>query len=91
MHHQMRGYHQADVCHDRCCECGNYRSYKSKEKHGGTYKMHSEGQTKKPCHVHGPEAKHSYDKCHQNPKNCANKNNNNKFVASQKRKHEVHY
>jgi hypothetical protein len=59
---------------------------------GGTHKTNPGGQAKKPCHVHGPEAKHSYDECCQNPKNCANKNNNNnKFVASRKRKHEVHY
>jgi hypothetical protein len=41
--------------------------------------------------VHGPEAKHSYHECCQNPKNRANENNNNKFIASRKREHEVHY
>jgi hypothetical protein len=42
--------------------------------------------------VHGPEAKHSYNECRQNPKNRANENNNkNKFVVSRKREHEVHY
>jgi hypothetical protein len=58
---------------------------------GGTHKTIPEGQARKPCHVHGPEAKHLYDECRQNPKNCANKNNNNKFVVSRKREHEVHY
>ncbi len=41
--------------------------------------------------MHGPEAKHSYDECRRNHKNRANENNNNKFVASRKREHEVHY
>jgi hypothetical protein len=97
-HHQRRG-NQADHAyrreheahHDRCHEDGHFKYFKKDEKRGGTHKTNPKGQAKKPCHVHGPEAKHSYDECHRNPKNRANKNNNNKFVASRKREHEVHY
>ncbi len=41
----------------------------------GNRKMAHEQADKKPCHVHGPEAKHSYDKCRTNPKNQRSANN----------------
>ncbi len=36
-----------------------------------------DGKLKKPCHLHGGDSKHSYDKCRQNPRNQVRNNNNN--------------
>jgi hypothetical protein len=97
-HHQRRrnqddhAYRrEREAHHDRCCEYGHFKYFKKDEKRGGTHKTNPEGQAKKPCHMHGPEAKHLYDECCQNLKNRANENNNNKFIASRKHKHKVHY
>ncbi len=45
----------------------------------------------KPCHVHGDKAKHTYEECCDNPKNCkassGNRNDNNNRKCS----HDMHY
>ncbi len=52
----------------------------------GDRKMAHEQAAKKPCHVHGPKAKHLYDKCRTNPKNQRRANNN-----YNKHAHDAHY
>ena len=48
--------------------------------------------TGKPCHVHGNKAKHTYEECRDNPKNCkpssSSRNNNNN---NRKRSYDAHY
>ena len=65
-----------------------------RERKPGNTKGHSERKTtheqtakNKPCHVHGPESKHSYDECRTNPKNQRSASNNN----YNKRTHDAHY
>jgi hypothetical protein len=41
-----------------------------------------EGKFNRPCHLHGADSKHSYDKCCQNLKNQARANNNNNYVKN---------
>jgi hypothetical protein len=65
----------------------NHRERKPDARDYGDRKTAHEQAAKKPCHVHGPEAKHSYDKCRANPKNQRSANNNN----YNKHAHDVHY
>ncbi len=58
-------------------ERANHRECKPDARDYGDRKMAHEQTAKKPCHVHGPEAKHLYDECHTNPKNQRSANNNN--------------
>jgi hypothetical protein len=48
--------------------------------------------TGKPCHVHGDKAKHTYEECRNNPKNCnlssSSRDNNNN---NRKRSYDAHY
>jgi hypothetical protein len=39
--------------------------------------------------LRGADSKHSYNECHQNPKNQSHPNNSNNYI--QKRAHDVHY
>ena len=55
--------------------------------HGERKTAHEQAAKSKPCHVHGPESKHSYDECRTNPKNQRGANNNN----YNKRAHDAHY
>jgi hypothetical protein len=55
--------------------------------HGEHKTTHEQAAKNKPCKVHGPESKHSYDECHSNPKNQRSANNNN----YNKRAHDAHY
>jgi hypothetical protein len=97
--HRMHGCHVArahhhdhDKYYGRRCKDSHSKVNNKNEIHDRTHKTSGEGQMKKPCHVHGPEAKHSYDDCRRNPKNqCTHKNNNHKFIVSKKTKHKVHY
>ena len=45
-----------------------------------------EGKSFKPCHVHGEQAKHSYDDCRTNPKN-----RNKGYAGHKKREHASHH
>jgi len=57
--------------------------------HGGDRKIPpTEGSTKKPCHVHGPDSKHSYAECRANPRNQRSASNINNYS---KRAHDNHY
>ena len=62
----------------------------NKDARGGERKASSEGSTKAACHIHGPESKHSYAECRQNPKNRSASDNNNKNYVK-KRTHDAHY
>jgi hypothetical protein len=78
------------------------RDYKSRDRHffyrdqrkmddknrRGDRKTPPEGSTKKPCHVHGPDSKHSFSECHANPRNQRSASNNNNYS---KRVHNSHY
>jgi hypothetical protein len=54
-----------------------YRERKPDARGHGERKTAHKQAAKKPCHVHGPESKHLYDKCRTNPKNQRSANNNN--------------
>jgi len=54
--------------------------------HGECNTTHKQTAKNKPCHVHGPESKHSFDECRTNPKNQQSANNNN----YNKRAHDTH-
>jgi len=72
-------------------EQSTYRERKPDAKgHGERKTTHEQAAKNKPCHVHGPKSKHSYDECRTNPKNqrSANNNNNNNY---NKRAHDAHY
>ncbi len=45
----------------------------------------------KPCHVHGDKAKHTYEECHDNPKNRKSSSGNRDDDNNRKRNHYVHY
>jgi hypothetical protein len=63
-----------------------YRERKPDTRGHGECKMAHEQAAKKPCHVHGPESKHSYKEFRTNPKNQRSANNN-----YNKRVHDAHY
>jgi len=72
----------------KSCEQSTYRERKPDAKgHGERKTTHEQAAKNKPCHVHGPESKHSYDECRTNPKNQRSANNNN----YNKRAHNAHY
>jgi hypothetical protein len=69
-------------------ERSTYRERKPDARgHGKRKTAHEQAAKNKPCHVHGPEFKHSYDECRTNPKNQRSANNNNYH----KRAHDAHY
>jgi hypothetical protein len=75
----------------KSCEQSTYCKRKPDAKgHGERKTTHEQAAKNKPCHVHGPESKHSYDECRTNPKNqrSVNNNNNNNY---NKRAHDAHY
>jgi hypothetical protein len=76
---------------NKSCERPPYRDQcKTGDKNcGGNRKTPAEGSAKKPCHVHGPDSKHSYAECRTNPKNQRSTNNNNNNYG--KRAHDSHY
>ena len=45
----------------------------------------------KPCHIHGDKAKHTYEECRDNPKNCKSSSGNRDDNNNRKRNHDVHY
>jgi hypothetical protein len=49
----------------------------------------TKGSTKKPCHLHGLDSKHSFAECRANPKNQRSASNNNNNYS--KRAHDNHY
>ena len=68
-------------------ERSTYRKRKPDARGHGERKMtHEQAAKNKPCHVYGPESKHSYDECRTNPKNQRSANNN-----YNKRAHDAHY
>ena len=69
-------------------ERSTYRERKPDARgHGERKTTHEQSAKNKPCKVHGPESKHSYDECRTNPKNQRSANNNN----YNKRAHDAHY
>jgi hypothetical protein len=53
-------------------ERSTYRKRKPDARGHGERKMtHEQAAKNKPCHVYGPESKHSYDECRTNPKTSA--------------------
>jgi hypothetical protein len=52
-------------------EQATHRERKPDARDYGECKTAHEQAAKKPCQVHGPEAKHSYDECRTNPKKSA--------------------
>ena len=73
--------------------CNRHSFYRDQRKMddkncGGDRKTPPEGSTKKPCHVHGPDSKHSYAECRANPRNQRSSSNNNNYS---KRVHDSHY
>jgi hypothetical protein len=72
----------------------NHSSYRNQHKtddknHGGDRKTPPKDSTKKPCHLHGPDSKHSFAECRANPKNQRSASNNNNNYS--KRAHDNHY
>jgi hypothetical protein len=67
-------------------EQATHRECKPDARDHGDRKTAHEQAAKKPCHVHGPEAKHLYDKCRTKPKNQCSANN-----TYNKRVHDAHY
>ncbi len=68
-------------------ERSTYRERKPDARgHGERKTAHEQAAKNKPCHVHGPESKHLYNKCRTNPKNQRSANNNN----YNKRAHDAH-
>ncbi len=65
----------------------SHRECKPDARDYGNRKTAHEQVVKKPCHVHGPEAKHLYDECRTNPKNQCSANNNNYNKCA----HDAHY
>jgi hypothetical protein len=57
-------------------ERATHRERKPDARDHGDRKTAHEQAAKKPCHVHGPKAKHSYNVCRTNPKNQHSANNN---------------
>ena len=45
----------------------------------------------KPCHVHGNKAKHTYEECSNNPKNCKSSSSNRNDNNNRKCSHDAHY
>ena len=45
----------------------------------------------KPCHVHGDKAKHTYEECRDNPKNCKPSSGNHDDNNNKKRHHDAYY
>ena len=94
---------QANYSWQRNCDSNPTRKYKSRDRDqcktgkktcGDDRKAPPKGLSKKPCHVNGPESKHSYADCLTNPKNkcCASNNNNNYYYYYIKRVHkDAHY
>ena len=68
-------------------ERANHRERKPDARDYGDRKTAHKQAAKKPCHVHGPEAKHLYDECRTNPKNQRSANNNNYNKCA----HDAHY
>ncbi len=56
-------------------EQSTYLERKPDARGHGKRKTAHEQAAKKPCHVHGPKSKHSYDECRTNPKNQRSANN----------------
>ena len=85
-HSTNRSWHRERDGHK---ERGTYKSHKEASTRGDR-KTLPEGSSKKPCHLHGPQAQHSYDECRQNPANRSSERTPTKF-AGKKREHEAHY
>jgi hypothetical protein len=79
-----------------CDDCNRDRGYKPSCDSG--YKCDRPERkaplefTSKPCHAHGNKAKHTYEECRNNPKNCkpssSSRDNNNN---NRKRSYNAHY
>jgi hypothetical protein len=85
--HSWRRNHYGSNHSGKSCEWATHHERKPDARDYGNRKRAHEQAAKKPCHVHGPKAKHSYNKCHTNPKNQRSANNNN----YNKRAHDAHY
>jgi hypothetical protein len=99
--------YMADGCrtspsHDYCNDCNCNHGYKPSCDNG--YNCNRPEQkappefTGSPCHVHGNKAKHTYEECHDNPKNCKpsssshdNNNNNNRNCSYKAHYHDARY
>jgi hypothetical protein len=93
---RVRGNRQNNRDNNFNCDyksCDRHSFYRDQRKtddknRGGDRKTPTEGSTKKPCHVHGPDSKHSYAECRANPMNQRSASNNNNYS---KRAHDNHY
>jgi len=80
------------------------RSYRDDRNHDHIYKTSRDSDHKrdkserkaqpeftgKPCHVHGDKAKHTYEECRDNPKNCKS-SGSNRDGNNRKRIHDAHH
>jgi hypothetical protein len=78
-----RPTHYGDCCRFEAC-CSGYKDSRRDGK-----PPPKDGKFNRPCHLHGANSKHSYDKCRQNPKNQAHANNSNNYIK--KCTQDVHY
>ncbi len=76
------------TCYGDCCRFEAHRSG-YKDSCGYRKAPLKDGKFNRPCHLHGANSKHSYNKCHQNPKNRACTNDSSNYVK--KGTHDVHY
>ena len=82
-------HRERDNNRDRRGGYNDKRATNKDSRGGGERKAPPEGSAKTACHLHGPDSKHSYSECRQNPKNRGSNNDNNNYVK--KRSHDAHY
>jgi hypothetical protein len=66
------------------CNSRDYKRDKSKKKAPPEF-------SGKPCRIHGDKAKHTYEECRDNPKNCKPSSGNRDDNNNKKRHHDAHY
>jgi len=76
---------------DRNQDCSYKPSRDSDYKHDKFEQKAPPEFSGKPCHVHGDKAKHSYEECRDNPKNCKPSSGNRDDNNNRKRNHDAHY
>ena len=91
----MAGEHHTSRSHNYCNDCSRDRGYKtSRESDDKCYKFKQKAPQEfsgKHCHVHGDKAKHTYEECRNNPKNCKPSSGNREDNNNRKRNHDAHY
>jgi len=76
---------------DRYYDCGYKTSRDSDHKCDKSERKAPPEFSGKPCHVHGDKAKHTYEECRDNPKNCKSSSGNHDNNNNRKRNHDAHY